>query len=370
MTDPTADSDSSELSSTELSLAPATVAVTAGRPPRVADGPLNAPLVPASTYHAGGEIGYGRYGNPTWEMFETAIGALEGGVATSYSSGVAATAAVLDLVPAGGVVVAPTTAYHGTTSLLRALTERGRFVVRALDLSDLDAVLSALPGADLLWVETPSNPLLVTADLPGLVSAGGAAGALVAVDNTFATPVLCRPLEMGADLVVHSATKYLSGHADVVLGVAVARDPDLVERLVATRGTQGALPGLLESWLALRGLRTLHVRMERAQANAVELARRLAGHESVSRVRYPGFGAIVSVEIRGGADEATRVSEGTRLWVHATSLGGVESTLERRRRWPSEGAEVPDSLLRLSVGIEDVEDLWSDLSRALDPVLG
>jgi cystathionine gamma-synthase len=351
-------------------LSAATVAVTAGRPPRVADGPLNPPLVPASTYHAGGEIGYGRYGNPTWEMFETAVGALEGGVATAYSSGAAATAAVLDLLPAGAIVVAPSSPYHGTTSLLRSLQGKRRLDVRTVDLADPAAVVAALPGADLLWVESPSNPLLVTADLGALVAAADREGVLVAVDNTFCTPVVSRPLESGADLVIHSATKFLSGHADLVLGVVVAHQPDLVERLATIRGTNGSLPGVLEAWLALRGLRTLHLRMERSQASAAELARRLAEHPGVERVRYPGFGAIVSIEVRGGEPAATRVSESTRVWVHATSLGGVESTLERRRRWASESPEVPESLLRLSVGIEDVEDLWTDIAQALEPVLG
>jgi cystathionine gamma-synthase len=354
----------------------ATRAVHAGLDPDPSYGSVIPAIHQTSTYAqpAPGEFvedyDYARSANPTRAALERALGDLEGGLGVAFSSGLAAEHALITAVcSAGDHVLLPGDLYGGTYRLVDKLLSRWGLEYDLVDQTDLDALERALrPATRLIWVETPTNPLLNVVDVAGVVARKG--GALVAVDNTFATPILCRPLEMGADLVVHSATKYLSGHADVVLGVAIARDPDLVERLVATRGTQGALPGLLESWLALRGLRTLHVRMERAQANAVELARRLAGHESVSRVRYPGFGAIVSVEIRGGADEATRVSEGTRLWVHATSLGGVESTLERRRRWPSEGAEVPDSLLRLSVGIEDVEDLWTDLSRALDPVLG
>lgn len=349
----------------QSSLAASTVAVTAGRPPRVPDGPLNPPIVMASTYHAGGEVGYGRYGNPTWEMFESAIGALEGGIATSFASGMAATAAVLDLAPDGGTVVAQSHAYHGTLSLLRRHEERGRLTVRLVNLTDLAAAESALQGADLLWVESLTNPLLLAADLPALAAASTAAGALCVVDSTFATPILQRPLELGANVVVHSATKYLSGHSDLLLGAAVVRDAALAERLVDTRSTQGALPGSVEAWLALRGLRTLHLRVERAQDNAAELARRLAEHPGVAQVHYPGFGAMVSLEVHGDAERATRVTESTRLWVHATSLGGVESSLERRRRWSSESSEVPETLIRLSVGVEDVEDLWRDLAGAL-----
>ena len=351
----------------ETSLSASTVAVTAGRPQRVPDGPLNPPIVMASTYHAGGEVGYGRYGNPTWEMFESAIGALEGGVATSFSSGMAATAAVLDLVPEGGTVVAQAQAYYGTLKQLREREERGRLTVRLVDLTDLTAAERALDGADLLWAESLTNPLLLAADLPALTSAAARAGVPCVVDSTFATPILQRPLELGAGVVVHSATKYLAGHSDLLMGVAVVRDAALAERLAETRSTLGALPGTVEAWLALRGLRTLHVRMERAQANAAELARRLSAHAAVARVHYPGLGAIVSVELHGDAEAAEHVAADTRLWVHATSLGGVESSLERRRRWASESAAVPESLVRLSVGIEDVDDLWRDLAGARPP---
>jgi cystathionine gamma-synthase len=346
-------------------LAAATVAVTAGRPPRTPDGPLNPPLVLASTYHAGGDVGYGRDGNPTWEMFESAVGALEGGVATSFASGLAAVAAVLDLVPPGGVVVAPPDAYFGSLEVIERLESQGRVTVRRTDLTDPEAVLPAVAGADLVWVETPTNPLLKVVDLEGLAERCTAAGAVLAVDSTFATPVLQRPLELGADLVVHSATKYLSGHADVLLGVAVARDADVAARLVSTRSVLGSIPGTFEAWLALRGLRTLHLRVERASANAAELARRLATHPGVGAVHYPGFGAMLSVEVDAHPQAAELACESTEVWVHATSLGGVESSLERRRRWAGESADVPETLLRLSVGVEDVEDLWADLTQAL-----
>jgi cystathionine gamma-synthase len=334
------------------------------------DGPMNPPIVMASTYHAGGEVGYGRYGNPTWEMLETAVGALEGGVATAYASGMAAVAAVVDLVPSGGVVVTGPASYYGTLSLLGRLEERGRLAVRQVDLADAAATEDALQGADLCWAESPTNPLLRLVDLPGLAGRAGAAGALLAVDNTFATPILQRPLEVGADLVVHSATKYLSGHSDLLLGLAVARDVGIADRLVEVRSGQGSVPGTVEAWLALRGLRTLHLRVERAQANAAELAVRLASHPAVARVHYPGLGAMVSIELHGDAASAERVTASTGLWVHATSLGGVESSLERRRRWAGESTDVPETLIRLSVGVEDVDDLWADLAGALDAATG
>jgi cystathionine gamma-synthase len=349
----------------ESALSPATVVVSAGRPPRQPDGPLNPPLVLASTYHAGGEVGYGRYGNPTWEMFESAVAALEGGVATSFASGLAAVAAVLDLVPDGGVVVAPPDAYYGSLELLARLETQGRLTVRSVDLTDGTAADEALRDAAMVWVETPTNPMLKVVDVAALSPRCRAAGALLVVDSTFATPVLARPLEAGADIVVHSATKFLSGHSDVVLGVAVAGDADLATRLVETRGLVGSVPGPVEAWLALRGLRTLHVRIERASANAAELAGRLAAHPGVAAVHYPGTGAMLAVELRGEPQIAELVCESTELWVHATSLGGVESSLERRRRWAGESTAVPESLLRLSVGIEDVDDLWADLVNAL-----
>ena len=198
------------------------------------------------------------------------------------------------------------------------------------------------------------------------MAAGHANGALVVVDNTFATPVLQRPLEAGADLVVHSGTKLLAGHSDVQLGIVCGRDPGLRNRLDEHRRLHGAIPGPMEAWLALRGLRTLVLRVERGQANARDLAARLAAHPAVSRVRYPGSGTMVSIELAGGRAAADRLCATVRLWTHATSLGGVESTLERRRRWDSESPAVSDSLVRLSVGIEDADDLWADLAAALD----
>jgi cystathionine gamma-synthase len=252
--------------------------------------------------------------------------------------------------------------------------------------SDTDAVRRAVAGADVLIVESPTNPALEVADLAAVCAAGRDASAVVVVDNTFATPLLQRPLDVGADIVAHSVTKFLAGHGDLVMGALVtARTPRgerLYDRLEERRKRLGAVPGPFEAWLALRGMRTLHVRLDRACANAAELAARLSRHRAVERVRYPGlptdpghqrareqmdaFGAVMSIEVRGGLAAADRVTRLTRLWVHATSLGGVESTLERRRRWPGESPTIPDNLVRLSVGIEDVEDLWADLDTALN----
>jgi len=347
-------------------LSPDTVAVTLGRPDKAPDAPLNEPITMASTYAAGGERGYGRYGNATWEAFEEVLGALEGGRCLAFSSGMAAITTVLDLVGVGAKVVAPRHSYTGTTVSLGELEGRGRLTTRLVDVTDTEAVVAACDDAALVWLESPTNPAMEVADIETIAAAAHEAGAYVVVDNTFATPLLQKPLELGADLVVHSATKYLAGHSDALLGAVVTADEQLHAVLLGRRSLTGAVPGTLEAWLAVRGMRTLHLRVERAQANAQELVRRLAGHPALAEVRYPGFGGIVSIVLAGGAVPAELLCEKTRLWVHATSLGGVESTLERRRRWKAEAPTIPEGLVRLSVGVEHVEDLWADLSRALD----
>ncbi len=345
------------------------MAVKLGRPPGEPDQPLNAPITMASTYVAGGEREYGRYANPTWEALEQAVGGLEGGQALCFASGMAAVSTVLDLVAPGETIVAARHCYQGTLVQLASLEQRGLVKVVLVDIEDTEAVLAALSDdVALLWIESPTNPALEVADIGALCAGAHDAGVRVVVDNTFATPLNQRPLELGADLVVHSGTKYLSGHADAMMGLLVTADPEIHRALDERRRTIGALPGTLESWLTLRGIRTLHLRVERAQDNAVELVRRLESHPAVDRVRYPGLGGIVAIEVRGGAMAADLVTHGTSLWVHATSLGGVESTMERRRRWKSEPDTIPDNLIRLSVGVEDVEDLWDDLKQALDGV--
>ena len=348
---------------------PATIAVTAGRPPHVPDSPLNAPITMASVYVAGGDLEYGRYRNPTWTAFEDALGALEGGRCLTFASGLAAVATILDLVGSDAKVVAPRHAYLGSIAQLADLESRGRLRSQLVDVTDTEAVVKACDAAALVWLESPTNPALEVVELEPVIAAAHEAGAYVVVDNTFATPLLQQPLSMGADLVVHSATKFISGHSDVVMGAVVTRSDELYDVLKTRRDMVGAIPGAFEAWLALRGLRTLPLRLERSQANAQELVRRLEGHPLLSEVRYPGFGGIISIVLKDGlaADLLTRSA---KVWVHATSLGGVESTFERRRRWKTEPATIPDGLVRMSVGIEDVDDLWDDLSAALHSIPG
>jgi cystathionine gamma-synthase len=349
---------------------PETVAVTAGRPTGAGD-PLNVPLEPASNFRADGDVSeYARDGGTaTWRAFEAALGALEGGRAVAFASGMAAVSAVLDLVPVGGRVLVPRDCYGGTRELLADGAAAGRWVVTPVAQPETEAVIAAVPGADLLWLESPSNPLLEVADVPTLVAAARDAGVRTAVDSTFATPLLQRPLESGADVVVHSVTKFLGGHSDLLMGVAVTGDPGVGEALARRRMLAGATPGALEAFLALRGLRTLPVRLRQAQESAAELARRLGGHASVERVRYPGFGAMLAFDVRGGAEAADAACAAVRVIVSATSLGGVESTIERRAKLPGQ-EHVPPGLLRLSVGCEHVEDLWEDLDAALASAAG
>ena len=237
-------------------------------------------------------------------------------------------------------------------------------------MTDTAALVAACADAALVFLESPTNPALEVVDLAPVIAAAHDAGAYVVVDNTFATPLLQQPLALGADVVLHSATKFISGHADVLMGAVVTQSDELYDVLKNRRDMIGAIPGAFEAWLALRGLRTLPLRLERASANAAELVRRISDHAAVGEVRYPGFGAIISIVMVDGAMAADLVTHSTKLWVHATSLGGVESTLERRRRWKTEPATIPDGLIRLSVGIEDVDDLWEDLEAALATIGG
>lgn len=369
-------------------LTPETLVVVSGRPAREPGAAVSPPLQLSSTFVGAGTVPpgqpfYGRVDNATWAACEQALGVLEGALqgATLFASGMAAITAALDLVPDGGTLVAPDAAYNTTLELAEVLQARGRLRLVRVDVADTAAVVEAAAGADVVWLESPTNPLLQVADLAACADAARAAGALTVVDSTFATPLVQRPLDLGADLVVHSVTKYLSGHSDLLLGATVTADPGLGERLRTHRRLHGAIPGPFEAWLALRGLRTLGVRLERAQASALELARRLRDHPAVERVRHPGlpddpghelarrqmrgFGAMLAVEVVGGADAADAVVDALRLWLPATSLGGVESMVERRRRHGNEPRTVPEGLLRLSVGVEDVEDLWTDLDAAL-----
>jgi len=345
---------------TPRTLSPASLAVAAGRPHQPGD-PLNAPIVMASAMVPGGPNEYARYGNPVWEPLETVVGELEGGQALAFASGVAASAAVVSLVEPGSVVVAPTHGYYGTTKQFRL---NPSIETRLVDVSDTAATVQAIQSAALVWLESPTNPALEIADVPAIIDAAHDAGALVAVDNTFNTPLRQRPLELGADIVAHSASKLLSGHSDVILGITVTRDPDLYARLRAHRQDQGSIPGALESWLTARGIRTLDVRLNRAEENAAELVRRLRESPLVDDVWYPGFGTIIGI-VLDDEHRAQRATELSELVRHATSLGGVESTWERRRRHPDEATTIPTGLIRLSVGIENVDDLWHDIETAL-----
>jgi cystathionine gamma-synthase len=335
----------------------------------------------ASTFHAGGEGAYARTdGTPTWRALEEAVGELEGGEAVLFSSGMAAVAAVLDTLRVGARVVHPTVSYLGVRRLIGDHAEAGRMEATPVDVTDADAVIAAARGADLLWIETPTNPLVGIADLERLAAAAADLGIPSVVDNTFATPLLQRPLELGCDVVVHSATKLIGGHSDLLLGIAVCRDVERAESLRGVRHDSGATPGGLEAWLALRGLRTLPVRLAQAQATALELARRLQAHPQARRVLYPGlpddpghelanrqmdgFGTMLAFQVEGGAQQADALCDAVRLITHATSLGGVETLIENRAA--QEGEEhLPEGLVRVSVGCEHVEDLWEDLDAAL-----
>ena len=348
-----------------MSLHPETSAITAGRPEAAPDASLNPPLVFSSTYHAGGPVGYGRYGNESWSALETAISQLEGGETLSFSSGMAAISAVFSILPIGAPVVASNQGYSGTMGLLNQHHASGRLEVRFVDITNTEEVVGAMKGAALLWLESPTNPCLDLADLPALISAAKKLTIGVGVDNTFATPLVQQPLSMGADIVMHSVTKFLAGHSDVVLGSLSISDPALFKRLEEARRFNGSIPGPFEAWLALRGIRSFPVRFRAAEKNAQQLVTRLQSHAKITKVRYPGFGAVISFEVDGTAEQAETVCESSRLITHATSLGGIESLWERRRRWALESPSVPEQLIRLSVGCEHVEDIWQDIELAL-----
>jgi cystathionine gamma-synthase len=277
----------------------------------------------------------------------------------------AAISAVFSIMPIGAPVVASNQGYSGTMGLLNQLNTSGRLEVRFVDITNIEQVIAAMKGAALVWVESPTNPCLDIADLPAIIAAAKKLGIGVGVDNTFATPLVQQPLAMGADVVMHSVTKFLSGHSDVVLGSLSTNDAALLNRLEDARKFNGAIPGPFEAWLALRGIRTFPIRFRAAESNAKDLAKRLADHPKVTKVRYPGFGAVISFEVDGSVEATDQVCDSSKIITHATSLGGVESLWERRRRWAGESHSVPERLIRLSVGCEHVEDLWSDIHDSL-----
>ena len=362
-----------------------TVCVEAGGH-RTAGEPVSPAVHLSTTYHHGGDYEYIREASPTIEAFERVLGSLEGGHAVAFSSGMAASAAVLDGLACGARVLAPTVGYKGVRNLLAERASLGALEVSHVDQTDTEATVAAIGDAELVWAETPNNPLVGISDLAAIADAAHARGARLAVDATLATPLLQRSLELGADFVVHSATKYLAGHSDSLLGVVVTADEAGARTLAERRAMTGAVPGPFEVFLGLRGIRTLALRVERSQENAGELARRLAEHPAVLRVRYPGleedpghelaagqmsgFGGMLGFEVAAGAEAAEAVCAGVTRIANATSLGGVESLIERRGRYPEEQGSVPANLIRFSVGCEHVDDLWADLEQALDAAAG
>jgi cystathionine gamma-synthase len=369
-----------------------TEAIHAGQDPEPTTGAVVVPIFQTSTFaqprvgeHTGYE--YARTGNPTRTALQTCLAALEGTeAAVCFASGLAASDAVLRLLNPGDEVVIANDVYGGTWRQVDKVHRRFGIETTPVELTDLAAVEAAMsPATKLIWAETPSNPLLKILDLAALADIAHAHGARLVVDNTFATPYLQRPAELGADLVVHSTTKYIGGHSDVV-GGAVCADAATAEELAFLQNAVGAVPGPFDSWLTLRGVKTLGVRMDRHCANAARIARYLDEHAGVEEVLYPGLpshpghelatrqmrdhGGMISIRVAGGREAATRVAERTELFFLAESLGGVESLIEHpgimtHASVSGTALEVPDDLLRLSVGIESVDDLLADLDRAL-----
>jgi cystathionine gamma-synthase len=372
----------------------ATRAIHAGQEPEAVTGAVTVPVFQTSTFaqdavgqHRGYE--YARTGNPTRTALQQCLASLEGAQhGLAFASGLAAEDAILRLLRAGDHVVLGNDAYGGTFRLIARVFGEAGITWSAHDLTDPEALDAMWPeGTEMVWVETPTNPLLTVVDIAAVAAVARLHGAMVVVDNTFATPYLQQPLALGADLVVHSTTKYLGGHSDVVGGFVATDHDDLAERLAFLQNAVGAVPGPWDCYLTLRGVKTLPVRMDRHNANAAAVAELLSEHRAVSRVLYPGradhpshavavkqmtgFGGMVSFRLAGGREAAVRVVESTRLFTLAESLGAVESLIEHPGVMTHASAagsplEVPDDLVRLSVGIEDVEDLLEDLSRALD----
>jgi cystathionine gamma-synthase len=369
-----------------------TRAIHAGQEPEPRYGAVNVPIYQTSTYVQDG-VGdpkvwdYARGGNPTRDAFQQALASLEGGEhGFAFASGMGAETTLLLTLRPGDHVVLGDDVYGGTYRLLSKVLEPWGLSFTTCDLADPDALAGAIGDQTrFVWVETPSNPLLKIVDIAAVSETAHAAGATVVVDNTFASPALQRPLSLGADVVVHSVTKYLGGHSDLIGGAIVTSDASLAERLRFLTNAVGAVPGPIDSYLALRGVKTLGVRMQRHCANARSIAEHLAAHAKVRSVRYPGlpshpgheiaarqmsdFGGMVSFTV-GSAEEALEVACRTRLFFLAESLGGVESLIEvpgpmTHASVAGSPLEVPPELIRLSVGIEHVDDLLEDLDRAL-----
>ncbi|WP_205874377.1 cystathionine gamma-synthase [Mycobacterium camsae] len=373
----------------------ATKAIHAGYRPDPATGAVNTPIYASSTFAQDGVGGlrggfeYARTGNPTRSALEASLAAVEDGVyGRAFSSGMAASdCALRAMLRPGDHVVIPDDAYGGTFRLIDKVFTQWGVAYTPVALSDLDAVRAAItPQTRLIWVETPTNPLLSIADISAIAQLGAVSSAKVLVDNTFASPALQQPLTLGADVVLHSTTKYIGGHSDVVGGALVTNDEQLDQAFAFLQNGAGAVPGPFDAYLTLRGLKTLVLRMQRHSENAAAVAEFLAGHPAVSAVLYPGlpahpghevaarqmrgFGGMVSVRMRGGRAAAEKLCARTGIFILAESLGGVESLIEHPSAMTHASTagsqlEVPDDLVRLSVGIEDAADLVADLDQAL-----
>jgi len=374
-----------------------TRAIHAGQEPDPTTGAIMTPIYATSTYvqqspgvHKG--FDYARSHNPTRFAYERCIADLEGGTrGFAFASGLAATSTLLDLLDAGSHVIAGDDRYGGTFRLFERVRRRSAGLdFTFVDLANPEALQAALrPNTRMIWLESISNPMLKLVDFAAIVKFGREHGLLTVADNTFASPWLVRPLEYGFDVVMHSATKYLNGHSDIVGGVAVTREPELGEQVAFLQNAVGAIAGPFDSFLALRGLKTLHLRMERHCSNAQAIAEWLEGHDAVERVHYPGlpshpqhelaarqlhrFGGMISVNLKGGPERARRMLERCRVFALAESLGGVESLIEHPAimthatipREQREALGITDCLVRLSVGVEDLQDLQEDLDQAL-----
>ncbi len=373
---------------------PETIAAQAGHRPDPATGAVAPPIYLSTTFERDADgryprgFVYSRSDNPNRRDLERLLALLEGGdgggaMAAAFASGSAATASVFQTLAPGDHVIAPDDCYHGTARLLREVFTPWGLAATFVDMTDVDAVRRALrPNTRLVWVETPSNPLLKITDIAAAASIAHAAGALCVCDNTWATPMLQRPLSLGADLAVHSTTKYLGGHEDVTGGAVVsAGDTDIFRRIRLIQNVYGAVPSPFDCWLTLRGIRSLHVRMPAHCANAERIARFLQNHPKVAAVHYPGlpehpghhtaagqmsgFGGMLSLQVAGGKDAAMATAANLRLFVRATSLGGTQSLIEHRASIEGPESRTPENLLRVSVGLENCADLIADLSQAL-----
>lgn len=363
-----------------------TIAIQAGRNNDDEMGAVMPPIYPSSTYHRGNNAGlfYSRIDNPNRSSLETCLTALENGNdAIAFASGMAAVNAVFHALSSGDHMILPDDIYFGVRELLADVFSRWGLEYSLVDMTNLDTVRANIrPNTSLIWAETPSNPMLKITDIAAIAEIARESGLIFGVDGTWATPILQQPLELGADLVVHSSTKYLGGHSDLIGGIVIMREAsELSDRIRKIQGTGGAVPSPFDSWLLLRGIRTLPYRMRGHCANARVIAEYLSQHPRVFAVHYPGlsshpgheiaksqmqdFGGMLSIQVAGGAQKAASVAAATRLFAEATSLGGVESLIEHRAIVEGPSTATPDDLLRISVGLEHVDDLIEDLNQAL-----